>query len=205
MKVVITVLIFLSISLKAQKPEKYGVNTAYDIPVGLNVGEKAPIIQTITIEGDSINTRKYIGKQEIIVIFYRGDWCPVCSKYLSNLNDSLKYITQKGAKLIAIGPETKANAKNTQSKTKAEFSIVSDTALVYAKAFDVLFKVTDKYQSKIKTFLFTDIAENNGNSEAYLPVPATFIIDKKGVIKFKQFDYNYKNRASVKAMLEHLD
>mgnify|MGYP001829154487 CR=1 FL=1 len=34
--------------------------------------------------------------------------------------------------------------------------------------------------------------------------PATYIIDTSGTIRYVQFDYNYKNRASVKKMLEEL-
>jgi len=64
--------------------------------------------------------------------------------------------------------------------------------------------VTDAYQKKIRDKLNTDIAENNGNKEAKLPVPATYVIGKDGVIKYVQFDLNYKNRASVEGILEHL-
>ena len=70
--------------------------------------------------------------------------------------------------------------------------------------FDVLFKVTKKYQGKIKTFLFTDIAKNNNQDEAQLPVPATYIIDQKGMVKWRHFDYDYTKRASAKDIIKAL-
>lgn len=74
---------------------------------------------------------------------------------------------------------------------------ISDKSLRIEKAFDVLFYVTKGYQRKINMMLFQDIAKNNGSSEAMLPVPATYVINGKGQITYKQFDYNYRVRASA--------
>lgn len=189
----------------SQSLKKYGVDEEQYLPKGLNVGEKAPAFNVNSIDGVGINTNAILQEKELVIIFYRGDWCPVCSRYLSNFNDSLKFIQEKGAEVLAIGPETSENAKNTQEKTEADFIIISDSTQQIAKSFDVLFDVTKGYQKKIKTFLGTDIAENNGSDKAQLPVPATFVIGKDGIIKYKQFDFDYKNRASVKDILEHLD
>jgi peroxiredoxin len=92
----------------------------------------------------------------------------------------------------------------TLDDTEAEFDIISDKGNIIQKKYKVLFKVTDKYKVKIKTFLFTDIAKNNGEEVAHLPVPATYIIGQDGKIEFVQFDVNYKNRATVKDILQHL-
>jgi peroxiredoxin len=50
----------------------------------------------------------------------------------------------------------------------------------------------------------TDIAANNGRDAARLPVPATYIINKEGIIVAVRFDPDYNNRASVKWMLKNL-
>ncbi len=182
----------------------FGIDMEGNIPKGLNVGDKAPAFILKNVEGKSVSSEKILAKQELVVIFYRGEWCPVCTKYLSNLSDSLKYITAKGARVVAIGPETLENTAKTKEKTHAGFTVLSDTDSKTAIDYEVLFDVTKGYQRKIKTFLRTDIAKNNGSDKAQLPVPATFIIGKNGVIKFKQFDYNYKNRASIKKIIENL-
>jgi peroxiredoxin len=183
----------------------YGVDMEGNVPKGLNVGDKAPSFILKDVDGKEVSSEKLLEQQELVIIFYRGEWCPVCTKYLSNLNDSLAYITAKGAKVLAIGPETLENTVKTKEKTGAGFTILSDSDQKVAVAYEVLFDVTDKYAKKIKTFLRTDIAENNNSDKAQLPVPATFIIGKDGVIKFKQFDYNYKNRASIKAIIDNLN
>lgn len=183
---------------------KYGIDDNQHIPKGLNVGDKAPIIYETAVNGDKINTAELIGEQEVVVLFYRGEWCPVCNKYLSNLSDSLAMIESK-AKVLVIGPEVIDKAKEVSEQQKEMFTIISDTKELYLKGFDVSFYVSDKYQKKIQTFLHTSIAENNDQDYARLPVPATFVIGKDGIIKYKHFDYDYKVRASAKEILRALE
>jgi peroxiredoxin len=184
--------------------EKKGIDTSNYIPKGLNIGDNAPLIEGISISRKKINSNEIIKEKEIVVIFYRGEWCPVCNRYLQNLNDSLEFILNKNAEVLVIGPETFENAEKIADKTKATFTLIPDTTLKILKDYDVLFNVTEKYQRKIKTFLRTDIAESNNQEEAQLPVPATYIIGKDGLIKWRHFKYDYSERASVKEILDHL-
>jgi len=181
-----------------------GVDTTKYIPKGLQIGAKAPEFFGTSVDGKKINSKEVLNKKKIVLIFYRGKWCPVCNRYLSNLSDSLEDIEKKGAKVIVVGPETFENAEKTVDKTKASFVLLPDTDLTILKNYDVLFYVTKKYQAKIKTFLLTDIAKNNNQEEAILPVPATYIIEKDGIIKWRQFDYDYSKRATVKDIIENL-
>lgn len=173
-------------------------------PKGLSIGEKAPLFIAKDYQGNKIELEKFIKKSPVVLIFYRGNWCPVCSKYLKNYTDSMKMITNKGAVVLFITPETAEGAKKTVKKTKLPYTIVIDANQQIMKDYDVLFQVTEKYNKKIKTLLFADIAKNNQEETAHLPVPATFIIDKTGSIIWRQFDPNYKNRASTKDILQHL-
>ena len=72
------------------------------------------------------------------------------------------------------------------------------------KDYDVMFSVTKAYQDKILSEYSINIADNNGRDAARLPVPATYIINKDGIIVAVQFDPDYSNRASVKWMLKNL-
>lgn len=184
---------------------KKGVDTEKYIPKGIKVGVDAPKIDANSVRGEVINSENILKEKEIVVIFYRGEWCPICNRYLSNLSDSLSYIVSKNAEVIVVGPESFENAEKTSEKAEAEFTIIPDTTMQIQKDFDVLFYVTKKYQGKIKTFLFTDIAGNNNQEEAQLPVPATYIIGKDGKIKWRHFDYNYSKRASVKSIIDNLE
>ena len=203
--ILVVVSFFIFSSGFSQKDLGFGIDMDGNIPKGLNVGDKAPSFTLKNVEGVKVSSEKILAKQELVVIFYRGEWCPVCTRYLSNLSDSLKYITAAGARVVAVGPETLENTAKTKENSNAGFTILSDANQQTAIDYEVLFDVSKSYNRKIKTFMRTDIAKNNGSDKAQLPVPATFIIGKDGVIKFKQFDYNYKNRASIKKIIESLN
>lgn len=209
MKYIVTLFIVLPLVTFSQgytkEMVKKGVDTSLYVPKGLQIGEVAPVIMGASVEGRMIDSKEILIEKKIVLIFYRGKWCPVCNKYLNNLNDSLQYITSKNTEVIVVGPETFENAEKMVVKTKGEFILVPDTSFKILTAYDVLFHVTKKYQGKIKTFLMTDIAENNNQEEATLPVPATYIIGQDGKIKWRQFDYDYSKRATVKEILEQLE
>ncbi|MCO6500321.1 MAG: AhpC/TSA family protein [Vicingus serpentipes] len=207
MKKLFLFVLLLPLMIKAQdtrEMDKKGIDTAQYIPKGLKVGVEAPIIKGVALGGKAIDSEEILKTKQIVLVFYRGEWCPVCNRYLSNLNDSLQYITNNNVEVIVVGPETFENAQKTADKSKSDFILLPDTTFQILTAYDVLFHVNQKYQRKIKTFLLTDIAKNNNQEEATLPVPATYVIGKDGLIKWRHFDYNYSKRASAQEIIEHL-
>lgn len=180
-----------------------GIDTTL-IPKGLNVGDAAPEIIVTTAENKKNALSEYYKKQAVVIIFYRGFWCPVCNKHLSEFAKKSKQIEATGAKLIAITFESYDNVYKTKEQTGANFTIISDIDGSIRNAFDVNFKVTEDYQAIIQDKFQVSIAETNANKQAELPVPATFIIDKNGKIIYKQFNPDYKIRASVDDILNNL-
>ena len=186
--------IFISVTSFSQ-------NTVY--PDGLKVGDKAPQFQSTDNTGKPFNLKKQLKNGDVVIIFYRGQWCPYCNKELSQLNDSLSLITAKGATVIAISPETKENVVKTIGKTKASFPIISDSAMGIMKMYKVNFAVDETTQIKYKKYGI-DFSEANGSNGANLPVPATYIVGKNGIIKYAFFNPDYKVRNSVQNLLDHL-
>ena len=206
MKSIILLLTFVLISLfsVSQNHKRYGIDTVEDVPKGLKIGDMAPDFSGTNQNGEMISLSKSLEKGKVVLIFYRGYWCPVCNRYLKQYQDSLDLIIAKGARIIAVTPEQEEGLEMTIDNIKPGFDIISDKNNHIQKKYDVLFKVTEPYTQMIEDKLFANIAENNGMDEAFLPVPATFIIDKDGEIEYVQFDTNYRNRATVKAILSNL-
>jgi len=178
-------------------------STAQDKPKGLNVDEKAPAFTAKDQQGKKVSLADQLKKGPVVLVFYRGQWCPYCNKQLKKLEDSLSLITAKGATLIAVTPEKQENISKTIEKTKASYPILFDDGLKIMKSYDVAFAVDDKTIEKYKSYGI-DFNEVNGSNGAYLPVPAVYVINKDGLIVFKHFDPNYTKRASVQDILDHL-
>jgi len=171
---------------------------------GLKEGTKAPEFVAKDNSGKTIDMKELLKSHKAVVLFfYRGQWCPYCNKYIQRLQDSLQLLTEKGAYVIGVTPETEENISKTVSKTKASFSLVQDNGYRIMKAYDVMYTVDDTTFNKLNKYGI-DLEKNNGNKDHILPVPATYLIDKSGNILYVHFDKDHTHRASIKSMLEKL-
>lgn len=174
------------------------------IPLGLKVGDKAPDFTGYDQAGKMVDSKKMLEKGPMVLFFYRGKWCSFCNRYLKSYEDSLNIITDQGFNLVAITPESIENVEQTVKVNQLTFTVIYDCQEKIMKDFDVMFDVTKAYQEKILSGLSTDIAKNNGRDAARLPVPATYIINRQGIIAAVQFDPDYKHRATVRWILRNL-
>ena len=171
---------------------------------GLAVGAKVPMFTAEDQFGDSYKLSEALKKGHVVILFYRGQWCPVCNRYLSQVQDSIQQIYSMGASVIAISPEKPELLQKTQEKTKADFVLLHDKDFKIGEAFDVVFMPDAKQINMYNVQLNAHLEEASSDGTARLPVPATFILDKNGVVVWKQFNPDYKIRASVKEILDHI-
>lgn len=170
----------------------------------LKVGDKAPLFNLKDNAGKAIDLKKILKENKSVVLFfYRGQWCPHCNKHIKNLQDSLQLLSAKGAYVIGVSPETSAGIDKTIAKTKASFSIISDRDYKLMKAYKVDYVMEPGLADRYKKGGL-DVAMANGQTDYVLPVPATYIINKDGKIKYVFFDKDYTKRPSVKNLQANL-
>lgn len=170
----------------------------------LKVGDKAPLFNLKDNAGKPIDLKKILKENKSVVLFfYRGQWCPHCNKHIKNLQDSLQLLSAKGAYVIGVSPETSVGIDKTIAKTKASFSIISDRDYQLMKAYKVNYVMEPGLADRYKKGGL-DVAIANGQTDYVLPVPATYIINKDGKIKYVFFDKDYKKRPSVKNLTANL-
>jgi peroxiredoxin len=174
------------------------------VPVGLQVNQSAPDFTAKDQSGKSVVLKSLLKKGNVVLVFYRGEWCPYCNKYLKELEESLLKINSKNATVIAVTPEKPEYIVMSVEKTKASFPILHDEGLKIMKSYDVAYKLDEKAIKKYKK-INVDLNQINGtiNSEN-LPVPAVYVINQKGIIVYKYFDPDYTNRAPISTILKYL-
>lgn len=198
-------MILIGLTSFAQEYKKFGVDVSNaEAPVGLNVGDLAPDFKVKNQKNEEISLNELLDKGNVVITFYRGNWCPFCNAYLANLRDSLSYILDRNTQLIAISPESHENIVATSDKHEPGFHLVGDDDNLIMKEYKVLFNVTKRYQTRIKVGLFTDIATHNNQEKAQLPIPATFVIDKDKKIIYKHFDIDFRERAPIHEIINVL-
>jgi peroxiredoxin len=177
---------------------------AQEKPEGLFINSKAPDFKATDQFGNEVRLKDVLKDSLVVLIFYRGQWCPYCNKQLKKLEDSLELIQTKKAKLIAVTPEKSEYILKTIEKTKASYSLLYDKEMKIMKAYAVAFEVDERTVSRYKN-ADIDLATANGQKDKiYLPVPAVYIINKEGAITYRFFDADYKKQPAVKDILENL-
>ncbi len=179
------------------------VAAAQEAPEGLFIGSKAPDFKAKDQNGNEVRLKDLLKKGKVVLVFYRGQWCPYCNRELSRIQDSIQLIKDKEATVVAVSPEKQESIAATVEKTKAEYPVLYDEGLKIMKAYDVEFEVPENTITRYKNANI-DIEKNNGSNGKYLPVPAVYIIDKESTVTYRFFDADYKKRPWVKDLLNNL-
>lgn len=170
------------------------------------VGDKAPSFILESFLGQEINSDEILKSgKSIVLVFYRGEWCPYCNKYLAELNESNKQIIMAGGEVIAISPETSEYMTKMATNVKPGFTLAYDEGYKVMDAYGVSFVVEEKMVEKVKNKKDNDMRESHGNVETVkLPVPATIVIGPDGLITYIHYDTDYSKRGEVDEIIEAL-
>jgi peroxiredoxin len=172
-------------------------------PEPLFIGDKAPDFLALNQFENRVSLKELLKNGPVIVMFYRGQWCPHCNMHMSQVQDSLQMILDAGATVIAVTPEKGEKIEQTMKISGATFSIIYDENHRIMDKYHVTFKL-----SGWKRFIYglggININKASGNKDSALPVPATYIIATDGTVYASHFNENYTERMQVIEMLEIL-
>jgi peroxiredoxin len=172
----------------------------------LQVGDRAPDFELQNATGKKIKLSELTARGPVILTWYRGGWCPYCNIALRGFQKLLPEIRAAGATLVALSPETADNSLSTAEKNQLDFEVLSDRGNKVAHTYGVAYKVPKIVTEQSKGRL--DLAKHNGDDSGELPLGATYVVDRKGVIRYAFVDADYRKRAepsTVLAALRRLD
>jgi peroxiredoxin len=167
------------------------VRTAGTIDAALKVGQVAPEVTLPDAFGNPVSVSALLARGPVVVSFYRGEWCPFCNIELRALQQALPKMEQLGATLIAISPEMPDHGIVAAEKNKLTFPVLSDFGNKVARQFGIVFQIGQDLKEFSKNAFKNDIALRNGEDSYELPVPATYVVDTSGVIRFAHVDVDY--------------
>lgn len=183
--------------------EPMSVGHPCDTIVELKVGDKAPHFTATDNRGDTLGLEQALAKGPVVLVFYRGAWCPYCNKHMSHLQDSLQLLLDRNATVVAVSPELPESSEDIVRKSGATFSVVHDAGYSIMCAYGTAYFMDARKKKRLK-LVGINVDESNGNADGVLPVPATFVIGTDGRIAAMHFEEDFKERMSVKAILDAL-
>jgi len=193
-------LFILILGLNLQAQDFPAVDDVKGIAVGSQVGDFTALSQN----GEEFNLKTALKEGPVVVVFYRGQWCPYCNRHLSTLEENLQAINKKGARVVAVSPEKQEMLMKSAEKTGASFSLVTDEGFKIAETFNLAFLPASGTRLKYNTILGADLEDAQTDNSERLPVPATYIIGQDGRVVWRHFDRDYSKRASPEEILANL-
>lgn len=166
-------------------------------------GQQLPAISLPNAQGNIVNLQEVLQENKVVIAFYRGGWCPYCNLELKALQEKLPEIEAKGAKLIAITPESPDNSLTTQEKNALSFEILTDANNEVARALGLAFQLPENLVSLYEQFGI-DLKQSQGAPSNELPIAATYIVNQDGTIAYDFIEEDYKLRAEPSEILEAL-
>jgi len=169
----------------------------------LNVGAKIPSFSLSDSTGKIVKSRDLFKSGNLVIVFYRGAWCPFCNTYLRSLQKRLTDINAAGGTLIAISVENPDTSMQVSKKNEVAFTVLSDPNLDTARKFGIVYELPPETNAQYKSYGI-DLATKNSMSKPELPLSATYVVDRKGKIRYAFLEPDYKKRAEPDVIVEEL-
>lgn len=164
------------------------------------LGDKMPNFNLKNFTGEEVELYDVLKKKAVVLLFYRGSWCPYCNLELKEYKDYYKSFSDAGLEILAISPELPEYSERFSHKNFFPFPLLHDKKNKIAKKLNLKFTLDPELVPIYKEFGI-DIGERNGNGKWEIPVPATLIIAKDRTIKYVFADIDYKKRAEPDSVL----
>jgi peroxiredoxin len=102
-----------------------------------------------------------------------------------------------------VSPQSPDNTLSQKEKEELAFTVASDPDGLVAEQYRVLYEVPESLKTVLAGF-GQSLLEYNATKRWVLPVPATFVIDGNGIIRFAHVDPNFMRRLEPERLLQAL-
>lgn len=163
-------------------------------------GTQIPDVEIRNSNGEKVRIRELVSRKPTVLIFYRGGWCPYCNRHMAELQQAEKRIIEMGYQIVAVSPDKPELLSRSVEKHDLTYALFSDSPMTASKAFGLAFRLDDETFYRYKNGGM-DLAERSGYEHHLLPVPAVFLIDRQGMIRFQYVNPDYKTRIKSTVLL----
>ena len=169
----------------------------------LAAGDKMPDFELPDQHGKMRRFYDYLKSSPVVLNIYRGGWCPYCNFEMKALSEALPAIRAKGANLIGMSPEVPSKAEATASTNGIEIDILSDAGNAVSEKLGLVFELPEVLRPIYQKFGI-DIPAYNGDESFRLPLPATYIVEQDGRIRYVYVNADYTERMEPSDIIARL-
>ncbi|KAL3459630.1 redoxin domain-containing protein [Aspergillus heterothallicus] len=177
---------------------------SFDRTAAIQPGQKLPEFTLSNAVGTEISSVSLLTTGPLLITFYRGSWCPFCNLALRSLQKHLPQIKSRGVTLVAITPELPDFSLSTTEKLSLDFHVLTDKDNKYASELGLLWRMPDALRP-VYEGAGKDLRVHNGNNEFSVPVTATVLVDRDGVVRETFVEPDFMKRIEPEVVLGWID
>jgi peroxiredoxin len=166
-------------------------------------GEKMPPFAMPDEQGRVVTLGALLADGPLAMTFHRGHWCPYCRINTRALAEAQERIAADRAQLAAIMPDRERFAAAFKAEGEVDYPILTDIDNGYALSLNLAVWVGDEMQQILESG-GRDVPAYQGNETWVMPIPATFVINRDGVVTARFIDPDYRNRMTIEELLAAL-
>src|SRR3954467_11971333 len=151
--------------------------------------------------GRLVSLGSLLEKGPVAVMFHRGHWCPYCRLNVHAVVQALDRIHALGGHLVAIMPELQQFTMQFKADAGAPFPVLTDLDNGYALSLNLAIWLDAEIQQLLS---YLDLSEYQGNAGWVLPIPATFVVGRDGLVKARFVDPDFRKRMEIHDLLAAL-
>ncbi len=161
------------------------------------VGEPMPPFLLPDETAQMVSLDELLNRGPVAVTFHRGHWCPYCRININALVQAHKELTADAGQIIAIMPDRQKFVADLKLQSNVPFPILTDTDNGYALSLNLAVWVGAEIQKEGRL----DLPTFQGNSSWMLPIPATFVVGRDGLVRARFIDPDYRKRMMIADMI----
>ena len=162
-------------------------------------GEPMPGFVLPDENGDRVSLDDLLDEGPVAITFHRGHWCPYCRININALAQAQKELAKGEGRIIGIMPDLQKFVAELKKQSNVPFPILSDMDNGYALSLNLTVWVGAELQRMLEDRV--NMPAFQGNSSWMLPIPATFVVGRDGLIRARFIDPDYRKRMTITEML----
>jgi peroxiredoxin len=157
-------------------------------------GDPMPPFILPDVTGQLIELNSLLRKGPVAVMFYRGHWCPYCRLNVRAVIQAYDRIKASGGEVVAIMPEVQQFAEKFKADSNVPFPVLTDLDNGYALSLNLAIWLGTEIQRLLS---YQDMKNFHGNDGWLLPIPATFVVGRDGLVKARFVDPDFRKRMEI--------
>jgi peroxiredoxin len=173
----------------------------------LEAGEPAPPFSVRTLDDETFDFDPLTLERPVILVTFRGGWCPYCNLHLSELRHVVPQIDAMGVDVLFLSgdrPDLLVESLDEDTRRDIDglgYTILSDANANAAIALGIAFRAPERYLEMLPE-RGIDIEASSMDRHGVLPVPAVYAIDRSGQIAYAFVEADYKVRLPADELLD---